>query len=188
MEATKQHCFLCFSAATAHIKRDSPPRTSEQSNENIPLFVTWKLTANGKLRGCIGSLNPVAFPEGLCTYAIKSAFQDRRFSPMTLEDISNSTVSVSLLVNFESGLKWDEWDIGLHGIILTFFIKEKRFSAVFLPEVALEQKWTKWETVQALINKSGYVGKEPIDKSKLSIERFTSSKCHATFKEWNDGL
>ena len=45
----------------------------------------------------------------------------------------------------------DEFKIGEHGII----IEKGSYRAVYLPEVAVEQKWTKEETLSSLSLKAG---------------------------------
>ena len=47
-------------------------------------------------------------------------------------------VGVSLLVNFEKGKKYNEWEVGKHGIIIDFEEGGEEFNATFLPEVAGE--------------------------------------------------
>jgi AMMECR1 domain-containing protein len=47
--------------------------------------VTWTRSADARLRGCIGSLEPRAIVDGLPEYALTSALRDRRFPPVTLQ-------------------------------------------------------------------------------------------------------
>ena len=179
--ATKEHCFACFETLICHLNEHPLPEVSEFAS--VPLFVTWK--KKGRLRGCIGNLSPISFPNGLYEYAIRAATQDRRFPKMKLDELPECTAGVSLLVNFESGLSWDDWTPGLHGIILQFTVNGEHFKATFLPEVAREQNWSARETIEALARKSGYNGK--IDDSllkKMKIERYQSSKCEASYLEW----
>jgi AMMECR1 domain-containing protein len=54
------------------------------SNRTSPLFVTWntrssRLGRAPRLRGCIGSFEPLSLHEGLAEYALVSAFRDSRF-------------------------------------------------------------------------------------------------------------
>jgi len=180
--ADKTHCFVCFEALAAHLKSEPLPRFVE-AVDAVPLFVTWK--KQGRLRGCIGNLQPQAFPHGLVHYAIEAGVKDSRFDPMDFEELTTCTVGVSLLVNFEPNLKWDEWEVGTHGIVIRFAVQGTHYKAVFLPEVAKDQGWTKKETIEALIRKSGFKGR--IDAKLLEsikLERFVSSKIEATYVEW----
>jgi AmmeMemoRadiSam system protein A len=59
-------------------------------------FVT--ITIGGELRGCVGTLEPsTPLISDVATNAKKAATQDRRFDPMTPEEIAAATVSVSIL-------------------------------------------------------------------------------------------
>lgn len=99
-------------------------------------FITLK--KNGRLRGCIGSL--VASRElynDLVINAQKAAFQDPRFEPLSLEELDEITIEISLLsdailqrYDTVEQLK-NNVKIGVDGIILKY--KDKQ--ATFLPQV-----------------------------------------------------
>ena len=97
-----------------------------------PLFVTWEksscLNTDYSLRGCIGTLSPCNLSSSLSKYAKISAFQDSRFNPISLEEVANLRVTVSLLVRFQQCSDCFEWDVGVHGIILKFQDNGKQFS------------------------------------------------------------
>lgn len=46
---------------------------------------------------------------------------------------------VSLLIEYEGPLRWDEFEVGVHGIIIEFTSEGVTYSATYLPEVASEQ-------------------------------------------------
>ena len=49
--------------------------------------------------------------------------------------------------------------------------------ATYLPEVALEQGWTKIEAIDSLLRKGGFVGKITEDvRRKIVLTRYQSSK------------
>lgn len=105
-----------------------------------PLFVTWKIGKDRRLRGCIGTFNAMNLQSGLREYAITSAFKDSRFSPITRDEFPKLSVSVSILRHFEDGDDYLDWQVGVHGIRIEF-INEKgnKRTATYLPEVASEQ-------------------------------------------------
>ena len=182
MKADKSHCFMCFDALDAHLKKDASsfPRLFEPEANKVPLFVTWKI--DQKLRGCIGNLSPQPFPQGLAMYAVEAGCKDSRFAPMNVDDFKVSTCGVSLLVDFEPNLRWDDWEVGTHGIVIKF---NGSFKAIFLPEVAKDQGWSKKATLEHLVRKAGYDGK--CDQKLLDsirLERFVSSKAEASYDEW----
>ncbi|KAL9647228.1 hypothetical protein ABK040_012580 [Willaertia magna] len=178
-------------------------------NEKFPLFVTWKkkvvTTTNRRsflssianttkeesyhLRGCIGTFSALSLSEGLKQYAITAAFKDHRFDPITLDEVNKLKCSVSLLVGFESLPKGNvyDWEIGLHGIRIQFFMNGRFYSATYLPEVAAEQGWSKEEALNSLIRKSGYKGKINSELLKeIELERYRSSKVSLSYEEYID--
>ncbi len=103
-------------------------------------FVT--LTQNGRLRGCIGSLEgyrPLA--TDVAANAVAAAFSDPRFEPLSADELPHTRVEVSLLSAAEPFEFSDEADAlrrlrpGIDGLILTH--GDRR--ATFLPQV--------WETL-----------------------------------------
>ena len=113
-------------------------------------FVTLKI--NGELRGCIGSLAPVeALYQSVRHNAINAALEDPRFNPVQPAELPSITVDVSILSPIRPIASLDEFVIGQHGIILS----QGRHRAVFLPEVAVEQRWNKEQTLSCLSQKAG---------------------------------
>ena len=117
---------------------------------NTATFVTLKI--RGDLRGCIGSLAPVE-PLYLSVHhnAVNAAMHDYRFSPVQSAELPGITVDVSILSPIRDIPNLDAFKLGQHGIILG----KGAARAVFLPEVATEQGWTKEETLAYLSQKAG---------------------------------
>jgi AmmeMemoRadiSam system protein A len=99
-------------------------------------FVT--ITIDGELRGCIGSLIAHnALLDDILSNAIKAAFNDPRFTPLTKDEFENIDIEISLLSeakkiqysNFED-LK-SKIQKGIDGVI----VKQKEKQATFLPQV-----------------------------------------------------
>jgi AmmeMemoRadiSam system protein B/AmmeMemoRadiSam system protein A len=108
----------------------------EWFKEQGATFVT--LTQNGRLRGCIGSLEahrPLG--EDLLENARAAAFRDPRFAPLTAEELPRTRVEVSILTKAAPIDFKDEADLlrqlrpGVDGIILEL----GRHRATFLPQV-----------------------------------------------------
>lgn len=135
------------------------------------------------LRGCIGSLTPRSLMD-IPKYTLKSAFEDKRFSPLTRKEIPFLQISISLLINFELVHQWNDWIIGLHGIMIEFTIDERTYNGTFLPEVAKEQNWDHKETVTSLVRKCGYTNKQLKDFSIIKVTRYQSSKTRLTYDEY----
>ena len=97
-------------------------------------FVTLKL--NGKLRGCIGSVYPTKpLILDIIYNAKNAAFQDPRFEPLSIDELENLELSVSILSSIEKIEFKDERDllskIYPYGIIIV----ERNKRAVYLPIV-----------------------------------------------------
>jgi AmmeMemoRadiSam system protein A len=113
-------------------------------------FVTLKI--RGMLRGCIGSLQPVdSMYESVHDNAINAALRDPRFRPVTEQELPKLEVHISLLSPIVPIASLDEFKVGEHGII----IEKGMYRAVYLPEVAIEQGWTKEQTLASLSEKAG---------------------------------
>jgi len=118
--------------------------------EEMATFVTLKV--GDRLRGCIGSLAPVAsLAQSIHDNTVNAALRDTRFRPVTAEEVAGIDIHLSVLSPIVPIPSLAEFHIGEHGIIL----EKGRQRAVFLPEVAVEQNWTKEETLTALSMKAG---------------------------------
>jgi uncharacterized protein len=99
-------------------------------------FVTLKV--DGKLRGCIGNLEPVGpLWEGVRDNAIHAAFHDHRFSPLTPEELPAVRVDISILTPAKPLEYRDTEELlaklrpGVDGVIL----RDGQRGATFLPQV-----------------------------------------------------
>jgi len=131
---------------TAPLARDFDPVLEEKKGA----FVT--LTENGNLRGCIGHMAedlPLCQAVGLC--ALQSAFADRRFNPVQLDEMKDIDIEISVLTPYHQVNGIDDIVIGRDGILM----KKGGHSAVYLPQVAVEQGWDLEETLDHLCRKAG---------------------------------
>jgi uncharacterized protein (TIGR00296 family) len=188
-DALRQHCFLCFEALTNHITKKSSHiiehsfDSQHELGRKCPLFVTWM--KEGKLRGCIGTFAPQLLLTGLREYAVTAGVRDSRFKPIEAEELSQLECEVSILHSFEQCQNPLDWEVGVHGTRFSF----GGYSSTFLPEVAVEQNWTKEQTLQALAKKAGMNRTlTPEDYRKVEIERYQSSHVQVTWKDYQDFL
>jgi len=189
--ATKLHCSYCFDVLLDRFQGTTNARFEVKDDAKYPLFVTWKIhNGNHKyhLRGCIGTFSPQELPHGLKDYALTSALRDSRFDPIAVHEVEHLRCDVSLLTNFEVTNGLEDWKVGTHGVTIQFVcpVKNKRYSATFLPEVAMEQGWDHHKTIQELIYKSGYRGdiKSIRKNAVIQVTRYQSSKCSLTYAEY----
>jgi len=137
-----------------HKKKGPFPMESYQLTPKLKIptatFVTLKI--KGDLRGCIGSLAPVEeLYLSVHHNAINAALKDFRFSPVQPVELPRLEIDVSLLSPIRNIAALAEFKLGQMGIIL----EKGMHRAVFLPEVAGEQGWTKEDTLSHLSRKAG---------------------------------
>lgn len=113
-------------------------------------FVTLKIGSN--LRGCIGEIFPSqSLYKSVIVNAINAAVKDRRFQSVTKDELSTIKIEISALTVPHTIDSYNQIRLGTDGIILE---KDGRM-ALFLPQVATEQKWTLAETLTQLSLKAG---------------------------------
>ncbi|MBH38435.1 AMMECR1 domain-containing protein [bacterium] len=140
----------------------------KQFNQIRSVFIT--LYKNKTLRGCIGQLesqNPLF--KNVYDMSKKAAFADPRFDPVTLQEVSQILIEISILSPLKTIQTIDEIELGTHGLRL--HVSDR--SSVFLPQVAIEQRWKKKELLEQLSKKAG-IQKEGWKKGTIDI--FTTEK------------
>ncbi|CAF0730943.1 unnamed protein product [Adineta steineri] len=160
-----------------------PPKLPD---EPYPLFVTWFIGSDKQLRGCIGTFSPMNLAHGLREYALTSATNDSRFSPISRDEYPLLSCAVSILTNFEPCSSYSDWDIGLHGIRIEFFNEHgSKRSATYLPEIAYEQGWNHIQTLDSLLRKGGYKGSITSDMRKsVQVTRYRSEKLTLHYNDY----
>jgi AmmeMemoRadiSam system protein B/AmmeMemoRadiSam system protein A len=111
-----------------------------------------EIRQHGRLRGCIGEVEP-RFPLyfGTVQAAVDAALNDPRFEPVSAFELGRLEVEVTVLSPRHPVESWRDIEIGTHGIVLEKGDK----GAIFLPQVAVENKWTLPQTLTALSKKAG---------------------------------
>jgi len=99
-------------------------------------FVTLKV--NHELRGCIGYVLPhKPLYETVIEVAILAATEDYRFQSLTLEELRETKIEISVLSLPQPVNDVKEIEVGKHGIILSKGIHK----GLLLPQVPLEYDW-----------------------------------------------
>lgn len=113
-----------------------PPTLESEPHGGV--FVT--LHKLGRLRGCMGTLDPtLPVAEAVRQAASNAATQDPRFPPVTPDELSHLTIEVSILSAAWPMDTLDDLQIGRHGII----VRRGAQRGLFLPQVATEHKLDK---------------------------------------------
>lgn len=107
-----------------------------QLQENRGAFVTLKV--RGQLRGCIGFPLPYKpLWETIRDAAVSAATQDYRFQPLSLEELSETKIEISVLTLPEPIQDIKEIIVGKHGII----VSKGPYKGLLLPQVPVEWDW-----------------------------------------------
>jgi AmmeMemoRadiSam system protein B/AmmeMemoRadiSam system protein A len=113
-------------------------------------FVT--LTRGGRLRGCIGFIEPV-YPLHLTVLraAIYAATEDTRFNPVTAEELKDLSYEISVLTPTRKIDNPRLVQVGKHGLV----IAKGNQRGLLLPQVAVENNWSREEFLAQACLKAG---------------------------------
>lgn len=155
LDPTEREWLLSLARNT--IQRFMTTETAPLARSDIPVlqccqgaFVTLK--ENGVLRGCVGHMSqdrPLCQVVG--AMALQAAFNDRRFPPLEEKELESIEIEVSVLTPYKQVEGPEAIQVGRDGVVLR---KDSR-SAVFLPQVAVEQGWDRHEMLAQLCRKAG---------------------------------
>ncbi len=119
--------------------------------EKRGVFVTLR-TNDGRLRGCIGHHQAdTPLYQLVPQMAIAAAAQDYRFLPVSEKELNNIKIKLSVYLCEVHQIPANEYELGVHGIIM----RKGTRGATFLPEVPVEEGWTREETFVQLCLKAG---------------------------------
>ncbi|KAJ6219657.1 hypothetical protein RDWZM_005469 [Blomia tropicalis] len=184
MVASVDMCYYCFDVLNSHLFNKPLSNDVTFINDRFPIFVTWKIGKEKRLRGCIGTFNSNPLHSTLKEFTLSSALRDSRFSPITKEEFDQLHVSVSLLVDFELCKDYIDWEVGIHGIRIDLHGK---YNATFLPEVASERKWDHETTIDTLLRKGGYRGSITDQvRRDVRVTRYRSEKVSVSYQQYLD--
>ncbi len=141
---------LYFSVEHGHAPKIDYDSVPPKFKEDGAVFVT--LEKHGRLRGCIGDIIPTrTLIDSIVQRAYSAALEDPRFEKVTMQELHEIDLEVSVLSPPMLIPSYKDIIIGKHGVIL----QKGRNSAVFLPQVAPEQGWNVEEMLQHLSLKAG---------------------------------
>jgi len=113
--------------------------------QEMGAFVT--LNKHGELRGCIGNLasrDPLYLT--VRDMAVEAAVDDPRFNALTLSELKDIEIEVSVLSPLKKVDSAAKIEMGKHGVL----VRKGYQSGVFLPQVATETGWSKEEFLNNL--------------------------------------
>ena len=117
----------------------SPPeldKVDKALRQRRGVFVTLKVA--GQLRGCLGSVETsTPLVELVVRMAVAAATRDPRFDPLTVSELPDLSIELSVLTPLERCDDADAIEVGRHGLM----VKKGERSGVLLPQVASENGW-----------------------------------------------
>jgi AmmeMemoRadiSam system protein A len=105
-----------------------------------------------ELRGCIGQLYADRELYKIVQHCvIAAALEDRRFVPVTQEELEDLNIEISVLTPFHRVRDIEEIEVGRHGL----YIVQGRFRGLLLPQVATQYRWDRMTFLEQTCRKSG---------------------------------
>ncbi|MDO5851600.1 MAG: TIGR00296 family protein [Methanobacteriaceae archaeon] len=149
-----------------------PRNIPEKFFTEYGVFVT--LYKNNQLRGCIGYANPTfSLIDALLHVTEASALQDPRFPPVSLVELEDIRIEISILTP-PIEIKVDDFNdyhknikLGVDGLKIDY----NGCSGLFLPQVPIEQDWTIDSYLDNLCLKAN-LPKDAWQKSDVKIYKF----------------
>jgi AmmeMemoRadiSam system protein A len=126
------------------------------------------LYLHGELRGCVGYVLPVSpVYRAVADTARAAAFEDTRFYPVTLLEVRDLEIQLSIL-SPPRPISAESIEIGRHGLLITLAGRR----GLLLPQVPTEHHWDRTTFLQQTCRKAGL----PLDawQKGAMIEAFTA--------------
>jgi AmmeMemoRadiSam system protein A len=116
-----------------------------------PCGVFVSLHVEGKLRGCIGTVeSSEPMGKSIVQCAASAALHDPRFAPMRAEEVERADIEVSVLSPLQP-IQVQEIVIGKHGLL----IQHGRQRGLLLPQVATEHSLSREKFLEETCKKAG---------------------------------
>ncbi|MFH0817535.1 MAG: TIGR00296 family protein [Candidatus Micrarchaeota archaeon] len=180
LEEAKYLITLARKSIRNYLRNGKPANATDAPDnlkKNLGVFVTLHEFENHELRGCIGYPIPVKpLADAVADCAVKSAFEDPRFQPVSSEsELSDIVIEISVLtepqvVRVKSP---DEYPkkikVGRDGLIA----RSGYNSGLLLPQVPLEWNWNEEEFLCHTCNKAG-LSEDAWRKGGVEISSFSA--------------
>jgi AmmeMemoRadiSam system protein A len=173
MEAKEESAYVRLARETIenYVKQGkiiTPPLDlpEEMINQKAGVFVSLK--KNGNLRGCIGTFIPTQenIAQEIIKNAISAAVDDPRFSPVTISELGDLTISVDVLSPPEEISDISGLDPKKYGAIVSSGYKK----GLLLPD--LEGVDTAEEQVDIAKRKAGIYPDEKVKLYRFEVKRY----------------
>ena len=147
--------------------KTTPPRDlAEEMKKRAGVFVS--LHRQGRLRGCIGTIEPVRanVAQEIIANAIGAATHDPRFAPLAPAELDDLDISVDVLTEPEPIPSMDELDPKVYGVI----VESGRRRGLLLPD--LEGVETPQQQVSIALRKAWIDPSEDYKMYRFQVIRY----------------
>jgi len=149
------------------VGRATPPESAAADHGGV--FVTLK--KSGRLRGCMGRLDPDEPPaEAVRLAAQSAALNDPRFPPVAADELAELTLDVSILSRCWPMNSVDELQLGVHGVI----VRKGMQRGLFLPQVAVEHRLDKDAFLSRCCSEKAGLAPDAWKQSDTEVRLFTT--------------
>ena len=125
---------------------------------------------NGDLRGCIGSIKPVApLYLAVSQSAINAAFRDPRFYPVVPDELAQLHIEISVMGPITLVTDPEQIEVGRDGLI----VSRGAMAGLLLPQVATEYGWDRETFLSQTCHKAG-LALNAWRSPDTKIERFSA--------------
>jgi uncharacterized protein len=146
-----------------------PATLDEELRRPAGAFVTLH-AADGDLRGCIGSIEPVApLFQAVASSARNAAFRDPRFYPVRPDELPELGIEISVMSPIETVEDVSAIEVGRDGLI----VSRGGRAGLLLPQVASERGWDRETFLAQTCVKAGLPG-DAWQKPGCTIEKFSA--------------
>lgn len=159
---------LAHESILSALQHREMPLTPPSPHLSEPRGAFTTIYFQGQLRGCVGYVFPVASVyRTVAETARAAAFEDTRFSPVTLEEALGLEISLSILSPLQS-ITPEEVEIGMHGLVVT----QGGRRGLLLPQVPVEHRWDRVTFIEQTCRKAGL----PLDawRKGATLEAFSA--------------
>lgn len=144
------------------------PAGNKKLLEHGGAFVT--IHKHGRLRGCIGYIEPI-FPlyKAIMQAAVSAATRDHRFPPLSSDELSEIDLEISILTPPKRISDVNEIKVGRNGLI----IEKGPYKGLLLPQVPTEYNWDRETFLEHTCLKAG-LPKDSWKDKEVAIYTFTA--------------
>ena len=129
---------LARRAFEARVRRESAPPAERGGALELPCGAFVTIHARGDLRGCLGHVETASpLAETVLYLAAAVADSDPRFNPVTIVELPDIDIEISVLTPEREVQSIAEIEVGRHGVI----VEQGARRGLLLPQVASEQGW-----------------------------------------------